>query len=278
MGAPQHVAVIGLGRMGGPMADNLIAKGHQVAVFDVSPAAVASRRGARAATSPADAAAGASVVCVVVFDDAQAIDVVCGEHGALDALAPGAVVCVHTTASVETVRSLHARCAAAGVDVIDAGISGGEAGAQAGTLLSLCGGDAGAVERARPVLEGFSREVVYAGPLGAGMALKLARNAVSYAVMVAAHESVELAMTAGVDKATLCHVIESTGVASQGLLPFSGDFTGRTAESVPAELRDHLEHLADKDLAQALALADELGTPADVLRASRRAFPGVVGH
>lgn len=268
------VAVIGLGRMGGPMADNLLAAGHRVRVLDVDPGAVAARveKGATAATGPADAAQGAEVVCVVVFDDAQATEVV---TAALDGLAAGAVVAIHTTVALETIESLDAVAATRGVQVIDAGVSGGEPGARDGTLLTMVGGPAEAVERARPVLDAFSKEVLHAGPLGAGMALKLARNATGYAWMAAVHEALDLAGRAGVPAVTLQHVIADTGVLEQAMATFFLGGPLPLADDAPAEQRagmEHLDRLAAKDLDGALDLAGRVGAEVDVLAAVRGAF------
>ena len=158
--------------------------------------------GAVAAASPAEAAVGATVVGVVVLDDAQALAVVDGPDGVLRTLEPGA-----SSRSTRPSRSTPStRCGGRGAPRrggVDAGISGGVVGAQAGTLLSLVGGPGDAVDQARPVLLAFSKEVLHAGPAGAGMALKLARNAVGYAWMYVVHEAAELAHRSGVDLALL---------------------------------------------------------------------------
>ncbi len=268
------VAFVGLGRMGGPMADHVISAGFPTRVFDVAAEAVAARVevGGFAATDATEAARDADVLCCVVFDEAQAATVL---DAALPVLAPGAVVTLHTTVSVDGVRVLAERAAAHGVVLLDAGISGGETGARAGTLLSLVGGPDEAVERVRPVLAMFSKEVVHAGPLGAGMALKLARNLVGYAAMAAVHEASELAHRAGVGTDVLRHVLVETSALEQGLstLVFGGP------EPLPADdtspLRGVLAHtlqLAEKDLDQALALAEAQGAPTPVTAETRRSF------
>ena len=272
-----RVAVIGLGRMGGPMADHVIAAGHDVHVFDVAPDAVAPRvaAGATAAASPGEAAVGATVVSVVVFDDAQATEVVAGRDGVLRTLEPGAVVAIHTTVTLDTIHALAAAAEHHGVVVLDAGISGGEAGAHAGTLLSLVGGPADAVERVRPVLMAFSKDVLHAGPLGAGMALKLARNAVGYSWMLAVHEAMELADGSGVDLALLQRAVTETGTFEQAFTPILLGGPEPLPADAPADLRAGMEHvnrLADKDLDHALDLAARLGVDLPALTAVRAAF------
>src|SRR6478735_1339451 len=188
-GHMSRVGFIGLGRMGGPMADNAIAAGHDVRVFDPVAAAVAPRvqAGGVAVGSPGEAAEGADVVCVVVFDGEQARGVLTGPGGVLMTAPPGAVIAIHTTMSVEVIEELAAAAAERGVQLIDAGVTGGEGGATAGTLTTLVGGPDEAVAAARPVLESFSGDIVHAGALGSGMTLKLARNAIGYVMMRAVH-------------------------------------------------------------------------------------------
>lgn len=260
----QHVAVIGLGQMGGPMADCVLAAGHTASVFDISGEAMAIRvtKGARAATSAADAATGASFVSIVVFDDAQLLEVTLGDDGILRSLTADAVVAIHTTASLATIVRIAEAASESGVSVIDAGVSGGADGATSGTLLTMVGGTDDAVAKAGPVLMAFSKEVVHAGPIGAGMALKLARNAVGYTMMTAVHEAMVLARAANVDLALLNHVIGETGVFAQALAPFVLGGPAPLGPDDPETLRTMLEHLRDlgeKDLQQALALAADLG-------------------
>lgn len=277
MSGATTVAVVGLGRMGGPMADHVVGAGHDVRVFDIAPGAVAARvaAGATAAASPADAATGAQVVCVVVLDDAQVTEVLTGADGVLATLAPGAVVGIHSTVTFETVERLAAVAAERGVTVLDAGISGGEPGAAAGTLLTMVGGPDEAVAAARPVFEAFSKEVVHAGPLGAGMALKLARNATGYVMMSAIHEAMELAGRAGVDLALLRHVIAETAVFDQGMAVFALGGPAPLPDDAHPKLRGAMEHtrrLADKDLDHALALAARLDAPTPVIERVRAEF------
>ncbi len=260
----RNVAVIGLGQMGGPMADCLLAAGHDVAVFDIAPAALAKRvaNGAQQADSPAAAATGADFVCIIVFDDAQLLEVIEGANGILQSLEPGAVVAVHTTASLTTIRRISDAAAERGVVIVDAGVSGGEDGAINGTLLTMAGGPDDAVERIRPVLMAFSKELVHAGPLGAGMALKLARNATGYIMMAAVHEAMVLARAAEVDLKLLNHVISETGVFAQAMSPFLLGGPSPLGPDDADSLRTMLEHLrllGEKDLHQAMTLANDLG-------------------
>ena len=189
------VAMIGLGRMGGPMARHVIEAGFEVSLFDISAASLEqfSESVAAVASSPADAARAADLACIVVFDDAQTIEVVSGNNGVLTTMQPGSVVTIHSTISPETLRLLADAGTRVGVAVIDAGISGGETGSNAGTLLTMVGGSAEAVALASPALKAFSKEIIHAGDLGSGLALKLARNATGYICMAAVHEAMQIA-------------------------------------------------------------------------------------
>lgn len=276
-----NVAMIGLGRMGGPMADHVIRAGFATAVFDVSPDAIAPRveLGARAAASPADAAEGAQVVGVVVFDAEQAQAVLDGPDGLLRALAPGAVVCIHTTVSIDAIHALAALATPHGVHVLDAGISGGETGAQAGTLLSMVGGPPEAVTRAASVIDAFSKDVLHAGPLGTGMALKLARNATSFAMMGAVYEALCMAHGAGVDPKQLKHALTNTGLFEQALVVLGFGGPEPLAADAPEGLRAMLGHtvvMAEKDLDQAVTLSEQLGTMHELFSRTREIMPDVM--
>jgi 3-hydroxyisobutyrate dehydrogenase-like beta-hydroxyacid dehydrogenase len=278
--SPNKVCIIGLGSMGGPMADNLIAAGHDVSVFDVNPAAVEARvvNGARSGTSPADAASDADLVCIVVVDDSQVVEVITGPSGVLGALSPDAVVAIHSTVSLDTIERMVALTTEHGMHLLDAGISGGVPGATNGTLLTMVGGDAEIIERVTPALLAFSKEVLHAGPTGSGMALKLARNATGYMMMAAVHEALALTTRSGIDPSVLLHTITQTGVLDQALAPFSLGGPTPLPEDAPADTRHLLEHLlalGEKDLDQALALADRLDVEVPVTAATRDSFATV---
>lgn len=281
MGEPKKVAVLGVGRMGAPMAGHLVDAGHEVRVFDISAGAVAPlvERGAIAAASPAEAAQDADAVCVVVFDDAQAIEVISGPGGVLSTLASGSVVAVHTTVAIDTIKTLADLGAQQGVAIVDAGISGGEEGSQAGTLLTMVGGSEEAIERVRPFLMTFSKDVIHAGGVGAGMALKLSRNATGYVMMAAVHEAMTLAARAGVDLALLRRTIDETGLFAQALSPFALGGPGVLPDDAHESFRSLLEHvrsLGEKDLDQALDLALHIGADLPVTERARETFAAVM--
>lgn len=277
------VAMIGLGNIGGPIADRVIAAGHDVRVFDIAEAALAPRvaAGATPASSPAEAADGAAVVGIVVFDDDQVRTVLGGPDGVLATAAPGTVVAVHSTVRVESIHEFATSAGATGVRVIDAGVSGGAAGAAAGTLVTMVGGDADALEVARPVFDAFSADVVHAGPLGTGMALKIARNLVGYVIMAGVHEGLKLAHRAGLDAATFQRVLEGTKGAldAQLLAPIAFGGPDPLPADAAADQRAFLVQvcrLGEKDLHDALLLAGDLGVAIPVAQETHDRFPEVM--
>lgn len=270
-----RVAVIGLGRMGGPIADHIIRAGHEVRVHDVDPVKCEPRvaLGAVACTSAADAARDAEMVSIIVFDDDQLLEVLMGDDSILQTISTGAVIAVHTTATLTSITEVAIAASVRDCVVIDAGISGGEAGATSGTLLLLVGGPEEAVDRARPVLDTFAKEVVHAGPRGTGMALKLARNAIGYGWMTVVADATAMAVAAGVDPALVRHAVAETGVVDQALVPLGLGGPGPWATDDPARpIFEHVADLADKDLHHAQALAAELDTTVPMLDATRRTF------
>ncbi len=240
------LAFIGLGNMGAPMAGHLVDAGHDVAVFDLVDERVhaVATRGARAAASPADAAAGAEVVGIAVMDGGQVEAAVLGADGVLAGAGTGAVVAVHSTVHPSTVRRL-AAAAPDGIAVLDAPISGGVQGARAGTLCVMVGGDAVAFERARPAFGAFGDLVLHLGPLGAGLAAKLARNLIGYVSLLGAQEGSRLAAAAGVEPDAMREILDHTGAVS----PMMRDMlTVRGGDAVYADDLQPLIDLAAKDM------------------------------
>jgi 3-hydroxyisobutyrate dehydrogenase-like beta-hydroxyacid dehydrogenase len=277
-----RIGFIGLGNIGTPMAGHVVAADHDVAVYDaraerMEPLVAA---GARAATGPADAASGAELVSVVVLDDAQVLDVTTGSGGVVAAMTPGAVLAIHSTVTRDCLRAVDEAATARGVLVLDAGISGGVPGATAGTLLVIAGGAETTIEAARPGLEPWSRDIVRVGPIGVGMAAKIARNYIQYACWAAVHDGQALAQAAGVDLATFEHIVATThAVDSTAATLRRSDATTRPVSELgdrgPA-LGQHAA-LGLKDLAVAATLAAEVGVELPGLPGARRGFAGSLG-
>ena len=199
------IAFIGLGNMGAPMARNLAGAGHSVRGFDVfAPARERyAAEGGSVAGSLAEAVAGADVVLTMLPSGAEVRAVVCGEDGILAHAAPEALLVDCSTIDVATAREVAAEAAAGGRAMCDAPVSGGVAGAAAGTLTFMVGGSSEAVARAEPLLAVMGRTIVHAGDAGAGQAAKICNNLILGISMIAVSEAFNLADGLGLDRQKL---------------------------------------------------------------------------
>src|SRR5262249_8378020 len=200
------VAFLGLGHMGGPMAANLVAAGHTVRGFDPVPAAkeVAASKGAQIFDSAAQAAEEADVV-ITSLPNGAIVKAVYAE--ALPAAPGGAPLIETSTISVDDAGETHAQAREHGVAQLDAPGSGGGRGATAGTLAFMVGGEADAVEHARPVLEPLAGKIIHCGASGTGQAAKLCNNMVLAVQQIAAGEAFVLAEKLGLSAQSLFDVI-----------------------------------------------------------------------
>ena len=204
-----EIGFIGVGNMGGPMVRNLAEAGHAVTAFDVSaPALDAARQaGARAAGSVGEAAAGRAVVITMLPAGAQVFAVYLDDGGVLSAAAADALLIDCSTIDVDTARAVAAAAAESGRPLLDAPVSGGVAGAAAGTLTFMVGGEAAAVARAEPVLSDMGKAVVHAGPSGAGQAAKICNNLILAVSMIGVCEAFGLADRLGLERQTLFDIV-----------------------------------------------------------------------
>jgi len=199
----ERIAFIGAGRMGGRMAKRLLQAGFDVAVYDPSPDAAAPF-GERAKASPAEAAAGAAFILFSVPNPAILREAVAG---ALDGASQGALIIDLSTGDPESARELAAAASERGIDFLDAPVSRGIAGAESGTLLIMVGGAPEALERARPVLDVLASDVVHAGDVGAGQAVKLCNQMLTAIVATGLGEVLVAGAQAGVELETLTQVL-----------------------------------------------------------------------
>lgn len=200
------VAFLGLGHMGAPMAANLVSGGYRVAGFDPSSAAVddAAGRGVAAAGSAAATVADADVVITMLPNGA----VVKGCYAEiLPAAKPGALLIDSSTVSVDDAREVHALAREHGFAQLDAPVSGGVAGAAAGTLAFMIGGESDAVDRARPVLAPMAGKIIHCGAAGTGQAAKICNNMVLAVQQIAVAEAFVLAERLGLSAQSLFDVI-----------------------------------------------------------------------
>ncbi len=216
MASGQRVGFLGLGLMGRGMAKNLATKGFQVTVWNRSRARAAALEplGVRVADTPAQLMAGVDVACTCVATPAALEEVVAGKDGLLSTARRGQLLIDFSTIGPDQARSLEQRAGSAGVDFVEAPVTGSKNGAEKGTLLIMAGGTAGARARAEPVFRAVGEKWIHCGPVGAGSQVKLAGNALIAAMLQSLGEGMLLAAKAGVDPAKVLEVVQASGFRS----------------------------------------------------------------
>ena len=215
----RRVSMIGLGVMGGPIARHIAAAGHDLTIYNRTPARVEKwladnpALSPRVATGPADAATGADVVITCVGDDDDLSDVVLGPQGVFTTLRRGGVFIDHTTVSARIARQVAVEARDKEVHCVDAPMTGSQIGAENGTLTLMCGGRADAIEAARPVMEGYSQRIVHIGKAGAGQSTKAVNQICIAGVVSGLAEAVRFAQAAHLDMAKVYEAI--SGGAAQ---------------------------------------------------------------
>lgn len=206
------IGFIGLGHMGGPMCANLVARGHEVKAWDLVPALLAKAvaQGAARATSVADCVAGADAVVTMLPSSPHVRTVYCGESGVIAHARPGALLVDSSTIDPLTAREVAFDALARGLAMIDAPVSGGTAGAQAGTLTFMVGGAAKDFDAARPLLECMGRNIVHCGASGNGQVAKICNNMMLAVGMIATSEAMTLATTLGMDAKVFAGIVNSS--------------------------------------------------------------------
>lgn len=272
---PLTAGVVGLGMIGGGVAVSLARSGLIPAVHDVRPEAADGLAGIPdSLASPAEVAEVSDVVMVAVVDADQARAVVTGPDGLLAGGRRGGIVVLLSTVTLDVVHELAAACTEVGVRFLDCGVTPGDKAAEHG-MVAIVGGDRDAVEHARPVLEGWAKRVVYCGPLGAGMATKIARNVITYGSWRTVAEAAALAGAAGVDPETLTTVIETADPGGATLLQL---LRMQAAGALTPALRRQIGTLMTKDLDAALTLAAEHGLDLPASTVARRQAAETLGE
>jgi 3-hydroxyisobutyrate dehydrogenase len=210
----RHIAFIGLGHMGGPMAANLQRAGHRVTAFDLSADALARAReqGLQVASSAAEAVEGAGVIVSMLPASRHVEALFLGADGLLARLAGDTLVIDCSTIAPASAQAVAQAAAARGHAMLDAPVSGGTAGAAAGTLTFIVGGEAATLERARPVLQAMGKNIFHMGGNGAGQVAKLCNNMALGVIMAVTGEALALGTAHGLDAKALSQMMAvSTG-------------------------------------------------------------------
>jgi 3-hydroxyisobutyrate dehydrogenase-like beta-hydroxyacid dehydrogenase len=268
--APLRVSMVGTGRMGGAMAGRIAAAGHSLTLWNRTRATaetVARRceEGVRVVDTAREAAATADVVIVSLADDAAVRATYRGEDGLVAGLAAGTVVADTSTVAPDTVRGLQADVRAADAALIDTPVSGSVSSVEGGSILVMAGGEAAAIERARPALESFAQRIIPLGPLGSGSTMKLAVNAMVFGLNQTLAEALVLAERAGVQRELAYGVIAESAVAA----PFVHYKREAYEHPESAPVAFALELVA-KDLDLAAALARGVSASMPQLETNRR--------
>ena len=251
-----QIAFIGLGHMGLPMARNLLNAGHSLSVFDLVASAVdeLAAQGARAASSAADAVSAAEVVISMLPASRHVEGLYLGDAGLLSVIAPGSLVLECSTIAPEAARKVHQAAAARGIALLDAPVSGGTAGAAAGTLTFMVGGDAATLERARPILANMGKNIFHAGPAGAGQVAKVCNNQLLAVHMIGTAEAMALGVANGLDPATLAEIMRQSSGGNWSLEKYN-PWPG-VIPNAPAS-KDYRDGFAAELMAKDLGLAQE---------------------
>lgn len=253
----QDVAFVGLGSMGLGMALNLARKGFQVRGYDVRSERTEELRewGGYAATSPADAGAGARAAVIMVLTADQAEEVAFGPNGLVQSLPRGAPLVCMSTMSPSRARQLAERAAQAGLRYLDAPVSGGSHRAESGTLTAMVGGADEDLEAVRDVLQGFCQHIFHLGPVGSGSTAKMVNQILVFTGLAAIGEAMAICARSGADQRAVYEVVRTS-------MGTSAVFEAWGPAILDGSFQSHSTfRIALKDLGIVEEAARELGIP-----------------
>jgi 3-hydroxyisobutyrate dehydrogenase len=275
------IAFIGTGTMGQPMLANLVRKGFEVIAWDVSGGALdaAVRLGAERAGSAAAAAGEGEQVITMLPSSANVEAVYLGADGIGEVVAPGRLCIDMSTIDPSTSQRVAARLAGRGVRFLDAPVSGGVAGAVAGSLAIMVGGDPRDLEAARPPLAAMGANIIHVGGIGAGEVAKLCNNLISGSALVAVAEAFRIGEAYGVDPKVLTEVIGKSSGATWAMahahpVPGIVESAASSRQYAPGFMTD----LMAKDLGLAVAAARDKRVPVVVAPAAHQLYRMASSH
>ncbi|PXF29897.1 3-hydroxyisobutyrate dehydrogenase [Pokkaliibacter plantistimulans] len=264
------IGFIGLGNMGGPMAVNLVKAGHNVTVFDLFPDAMARvvDAGARAAASAKEAVTGAEIVISMLPAGKHVESLFVSGDGLFDVISKGALVIDSSTIDADTAKKVAAVAESKGLQFIDAPVSGGVAGAAAGTLTFIVGGSDEAFSHALPVLQAMGKNIFHAGSVGAGQVAKVCNNMMLGILMAGTAEALNLGIKNGLDPKVLSDIMVNSSGRNWALELYNP--VPGVMENAPASREYQGGFMVDlmvKDLglAQEVSLGSQSATPMGAL-------------
>ncbi|EER58822.1 3-hydroxyisobutyrate dehydrogenase [Acidovorax delafieldii 2AN] len=278
-----QIAFIGLGNMGAPMAINLHKAGHSVKAFDLSADALAKVKaeGLQVATSAQDAVQGAEAIVTMLPASQHVEGLFLGSGNLLASIAKGALVIDSSTIAAATSQKVAKAAEAAGIDFIDAPVSGGTGGAIAGTLTFMVGGTDAQLQRARPLLEKMGANIFHAGAVGAGQTAKICNNMLLGILMVGTSEAIALGVANGLDPKVLSEIMRRSSGGNWALEkynPFPGVHENAPASKGYAGGFGTDLMLKDLGLAQENAITTKASTPLGGMARAIYAAHSIAGH
>ncbi len=270
-----NIAFIGLGNMGGPMAANLVRKGESVTVFDLVPDAVKQleEKGALAAASPQEAVKNADVVVTMLPAAQHVKSLYLADEGIINHAKTGALFIDCSTIDAQSAKTVGSAALNAGFAFIDAPVSGGVAGAAAGTLTFIMGGDEAAVSRAKPVLKHMGANLFHAGDLGAGQIAKLCNNMLLSVLMTGTSEALQLAIANGLDPKVMSDIMLQSSGCNWTLQKYNP--CPDVMENVPSSNQyqgGFMVKLMNKDLSLAMEAAQQVGASTPMAAAAQALY------
>jgi len=269
------VGFIGLGTMGRPMAKNLIQAGHELVFLARRPEVVEEflTAGGRQAATPAEVVADAEFVITIVPTDIEVEQIVLGNDGIIESAVEGKTLIEMSTISPSTTRRIGARLQDAKMAMVDAPVSGGPWGAEAGKLTIMVGGSSNDVDRCRPLFEALGEKIFHVGPLASGQTVKLVNQMIAAGIMALVGEGFVLAKAAGVDLDMLVDV----------MLVSSGNSAMLEARGKKFILADNYEpgfktHLMRKDIGLALRMGHNFDVPMPVAAAAFQQYTAALNQ
>ncbi len=241
--------------MGAPMALNLVKAGFELKVFDIEPDSDRVKRvvkqGAKLCNNPNDVSVDTNFVLLSLPTQTVSEEVTIGKEGIVQTAAPGSVIIELSTISPVTIKKVYATAKSRGIDVLDAPVSGGRTGAEAGTLTIMVGGRRETFDRCRPILESIGKKIYYVGEIGSGEIVKLLNNMLVLTDLITARSILEIAVKTGIDPKLVHDIINvSTGQSWVWTNWIPTVLSGKTIGSTP--------DIFKKDVTIALEMAENL--------------------